>query len=116
MRKILKGMMMATVILVIGLSIIMPSIQAGYDYDTPLGPDAIDALMPIPAETAKKFGRTEKVRLCYNIAELLKEAKTQQVRIDALEKQVSLLNEKIEGIAELSDIKFEGVDPNEAVK
>ena len=79
---------MLIVISIIGLVATMPTADAGYDYDTPLGPDAIDALMTIPAETAKKFGRTEKVRLCYNIAELLKAFGAQGIRIDALEKQV----------------------------
>ena len=92
MKKV-KGMLTVLVMVAICLAVVIPSVQAGYDYDAPIGPDAIEAIMPIPPETAKKFGKTEKVRLCYNIAELLKAVNTQRARIDALEKQVAELEE-----------------------
>lgn len=104
MKTKLKGTMIALVMVVIFLTIIIPSTNAGYDYDAPLGPDAIDALMPIPAEVAKKYGRTEKVRLCYNIAELIKIAKIQQTRIDLLEKRVVEL--EVDMVTKLT------IDPN----
>jgi hypothetical protein len=86
---------MAMVGLIIG-GMVIGAVEAGYDHiDRPaIARDCIDALMPIPTATAKQFGNTDKVRLVYNIAELLpllKVVNAQQARIEALEKQVAEL-------------------------
>ena len=110
MRTILNGTMIVLVMIVVGLAIILPSAKAGYDYDKPLGPNPINALMQIPPETVDKYGRTENVRLCYNIAELLKAVNKQEVRIKYLEGEVALLSKKA-----LQEIRST-VDPNEVVE
>jgi len=95
MRTILSGTMIVLVVVVIGLSIVIPIAKAGYDHiDRPAtAQDCIDAIMPIPTATAKQFGNTDKTRLVFNIAELLNAVSGQEARIKALEKQVAELQE-----------------------
>jgi len=94
-RKMKKTIVLIVVLILAGI------VLAGYDYaDRPdSAKDCIDALIPIPTPTAKQFGNTDKVRLVYNIAELLKAVSAQQEQIKALEATVAELEIKV---AELS--------------
>ena len=96
-KGILNSLMVLLALLMIGLMVIIPGVKAGYDDEGWVGSDPIDALMQVPAATMRQFGSkggTDKVRLCYNIAELLKVAQTQNTRIELLEKQVVELKAK----------------------
>lgn len=97
MKTILSGTMVVVMIMV-GVMFcstdVVPTAEAAYDHVDQPGPDCIDALMPVPAATVRQFGvkgGSDKVRLVYNISELLKAANTQKARIEALEKQVAEL-------------------------
>ncbi len=89
----------ALVLLVIGLAIILPEVKA--DYDTisrpDSAPDCIDVLAMTPTATWKKYGNTDKTRICYNISEILKICRVYEIRIASLEKQVAELTKPAEG-------------------
>ena len=57
--------------------------------------DIIDTLLPIPANVAKEYGSTEKVRLIHHLlvlrTEIVKVVTAQEERITALEKQVAAM-------------------------
>lgn len=97
MRTITISLMLVLVVVVCSLSISI----AGYNYEEPLGPDIIDGLMPIPPRIAKQYGKTDKVRLVSNIAELLVTRKDHTARIKALEQLVKELQAQV---AEIQDI------------
>ena len=94
MRNVTISLMALLLLSVFGLMTLLPTIvTAGYDHVDPpaSAQDVIDALMPIPAATARQFGVTDKTRLVYNISELLKACNGYEVRIKALEAQVAAL-------------------------
>ena len=79
------------------------------DWDTIQAPqpakDIIDALVPLPANVAKEFGNTEKVRLIHHLivlrTEIGKVLEDQGARIAELEKQVATLVKKPDVVSEL---------------
>ncbi len=117
MKTNLIGIVITLVMILVGLAIIIPSVEAGYDDESWTGADPIDALMPVPAATMRQFGSkggTDKVRLCYNIAELLKAANAQEVRIKSLEKRVEVLLERVDAVTALTNMsQGNATDPNE---
>lgn len=80
-------------------------VSGGYNHaDPPPGAqDCIDALMPIPPSTLRQFGASDKTRLVYNIAEILKACKTYTAQIAALEKQVAALQQDLEAAKALTN-------------
>jgi hypothetical protein len=92
MRKITSSIVVLLAVLVFGLMLSLPNVKADYDHvDEPGATDCIDALIPVPPPTARQFGGkggTDKLRLVYNITEILKLCKNYELRIAALEKEI----------------------------
>lgn len=117
MRTITISLMLVLLV-VCGMAVELQVVQAGYNYEEPLGPDIIDGLMQIPPHVAKQYGKTDKVRLVSNIAELLTASRGYEARIKALEQLVKKLEKRLAtlellALAKAGLMDTTPIDPNE---
>ncbi len=110
---------MKKLIVTVGILVVVMAglVFGGYNHADPLpsAPDCIDSLLPIPPAVIRQFGATEKTRLVYNIAEILKACNLYKAQIEALAKQVAALQRDLDTAKALvEELEARPVyDPNE---
>lgn len=112
---------MNKLIVTVGILVVVMAglVSGGYNHADPLpsAPDCIDSLLPIPPAVIRQFGATEKTRLVFNIAEILKACNIYKAQIEALVKQVAALQRDLDTTKVLvEELEARPVyDPNECI-